>query len=149
MALDASFHNRNGEAPRFRARTGNRMPSPTRHTHLCTRGEFIWTGRLATVTRLPTSYVTPCQLLRIGFRERRMDYLFLPIFVKFESKVIKSKIWKKLFRRNKEIGMKIFKDYKDCIMFYKYIGWIILWCNSNRLFPWKYSRITRIALLFL
>lgn len=31
----ASFHNRNGEASRFRARTGNRMRSPTRHTDLC------------------------------------------------------------------------------------------------------------------
>lgn len=57
----ASFHNRNGEAPRFRARTGNRMRSPTRHTDLCIL-EGIYEP-VATVTRLPTSYVAPRQLL--------------------------------------------------------------------------------------
>ena len=30
--------------------------------------------------------------------------------------------------------MRIFKDYKNCIMFYKYIGWIIFWHDLNRLF---------------
>lgn len=54
---------------------------------------------VATITRLPTSYVTPCQLLRTGFREREMDYLLLPIFVKFKKNVV----WKKLGDWNENI----------------------------------------------